>query len=68
MAPVLIEKFEERDLGNTARVLRGNLEITDKALDDLLGGDDPANPGTGRDNLGEGLEANDTPISVHAQE
>lgn len=68
VAPVLIEKFEEGDLGNTARVLRGDLEVTSVALDDLLGGDNPANPGTGGNNLREGLETNDTAISVHAQE
>lgn len=47
VTPVLIEKFEERELGNTARVLRGDLKGTGEALDDLLGGNNPANPRAG---------------------
>jgi hypothetical protein len=36
VAPVFIEELEERDLSDTARILRRDLEGTDETLDDLL--------------------------------
>lgn len=56
MAPCLVEKFEEDNLRDAAGVLRANFGVSDKTLDDLCGGSDPANAGTWRDDLGEGIE------------
>jgi hypothetical protein len=64
---LLIEQFEQNNLGDPARVLSGAFKEPYESIDDLLRSDNPSGSRTWRNYLRERIEAQDTPVHIDTQ-